>query len=251
VHSEIARNARFVDALVTRLTNASSDAIWLGVHPFGTNHSGPLSMRHYVDLCVALHRTGLPLIGMHTGTVGVLLMALGALSGIESGVTNLEAFDLSQFGEMTMSTSGPNIGATPRIYIQSLGMFMTEKEARAFFGTRGMTAQHICQTGCCRRGIEDTYKYRINHFVTCRKSEVDRVSSVPAHLRPKQYLDDYLRPACDRAIAASRAVPSLVSCRRRLDSWRQAMTGILEAHGGALPSIAPTARFGRSSSRAS
>lgn len=251
VHSHLIRNAAFLQSITARLSASSANGLWLGVHPFGTNRSGPVALRRYVDLCVALHRTGLPLVGMHTGTVGVLLMALGAISGIESGITDLEGFHLDQFVKLPIADGRPAIGSTPRIYIQSLGIFMTKKEATAFFGVRGITAQHACQIGCCRRGVEDTYQYRIKHFVMSRDSEVQRLSSVPVHLRSKSYLDEYLRPACDKAVVASRAIPSLGRVRRRLDDWRQTMTGILERHGGNLPSTAPALHSRRRAWRAS
>lgn len=237
LHSGLLRDAGFLHSLATRLRNSPADAVWLGVHPFGTSRSGPLALRRYVDACVALHSAGLPLIGMHTGTVGVLLMALGAISGIESGVTDLENFDQSQFGEMPKK-DGKTIGATPRIYVSSLGVFMTQREAREFFSKRGMTSQHACQAGCCRRGVEDMYRYRINHFVTSRRAEVDRLSRTPPHLRPRVYLDEFLRPACDRAVAASRLFTSLNRTRRRLDDWRATVAGILDSNGGEVRSRA-------------
>lgn len=251
IHSQLLRSRAFLEDLTTRLVSSPVHALWLGVHPFGTSSAGPLAMRRYVDFCLELHRCGRPLIGIHTGTVGVLLMALGALSGIESGITDLETFRIDQFGELPISDGSPAIGSTPRIYIQSLGVFMTQKEARAFFGVRGLSSQHACQTGCCRRGVEDTYRYRINHFVTNRSEEVRRLSRVPAHLRSKHYLDEFLRPACDKAAAASRAVPSLVPARERLDAWRQTMTGILDRYHGNLPTFAPALRLEGDSQRAS
>lgn len=237
VHSAVARRSLEVQSLAARLANTPSDAIWLGVHPFGTSHSGPLALRRYIDLCLGLHAAGVPLVGVHTGTIGLLLLALGAIAGVESGVTDLESFNLNQFQDLPVKDGRPVIGSTPRVYIQTLGAFMTQKEAQAFFSVRGMTSQHICQVGCCRRGLEDTFSSKINHFVTCRAAEVNRIASAPTHLRPKLYLDEMLRPACDKAVAASRAVASLASARTRLDDWRQTMTGVLEKHGGTLPSV--------------
>jgi len=251
IHSSIARRPADVKSIAVRLQGSAADAIWLGVHPFGSTHAGPLALRRYIELCLGLHLAGLPLVGVHTGTVGLLLLAMGAISGIESGVTDLESFSLAQFQDMPVRDGRPVIGSTPRVYIQSLGAFMTKKQAQAFYSVRGMTAQHICQMGCCRRGVEDTLTWTINHFVTCRRQEVNRIASAPTHMRPRLYLDEMLRPASDRAVAASRAVSSLGPIRKRLDDWRQTMAGVLDQHHGLLPTISPAVPTGRRSTRAS
>ncbi|MGC2191836.1 MAG: hypothetical protein WA751_05845, partial [Candidatus Dormiibacterota bacterium] len=132
--------SRAASIIAAQLESSPADGVWLGVHPFGTS-AGPLAIRRYIEFCQSLHRSNLPLVGLHTGTVGVLLMALGALSGIESGVTDGEKFDVDA---MTRALRQPRkgekvIGSTPRVYLQTIGAFVTTKEAEAFFGVRGTT----------------------------------------------------------------------------------------------------------------
>jgi hypothetical protein len=201
-------------------------------------------MRWYIDACRTLHQTGLPIIGQHTGTVGLLLMALGAVGGIECGITEGETFDIEQrIRRPRVPRNGKPMGSAPRVYLTSLQTFLTPKEAQAFFGTRGMTGQHVCQ-GCCGRGVQDMLSNPINHFILSRASEVRRLSDYPLHRRARLYLDEVLRPACDRAVAATRAHPKMLKARTRLDAWRQAYTGFLDSEGGDVRSVAvaPTGR---------
>lgn len=225
--------------LAARFKETPTSALWLGVHPFGTS-AGPLALRRYVDFCRALHAAELPIVAMHSGTVGVLLMALGAVSAIESGVTDGENFDAEAL------TSRPRvpregekvIGATPRVYLHTLGAFVTTKEARAFFAVRGMTSSHACQSGCCPRGVDDMVSHRIGHFAMRRQAEIDSLTRIPSHQRAKVWLDTELRPASDRAIAAERAHPRLRSVRKRLDEWRRTASGILDLDAGRPASVA-------------
>jgi len=228
------------DILVGALEHTPADALWVAVHPFGVS-AGPLAIRRYVDFCRALHATGRPIVGLHTGTVGLLLLAIGAVSAIESGVTDGERFD---FDALTQLPRQPRegekiIGSTPRVYLQSLGAFLTTKEAQAFFSVRGMTASHACQSKCCPRGTTDMISRRIDHFVLRRQAEIEAIARVPAHRRAKAWLDTELRPASDRAIAAERAHPRLRSVRRRLDDWRRVVSGLQKIDAYNQPSIAP------------
>jgi len=242
LHGNLLRDSAEIARISSRLLASPIDAVWLAVHPFGTTSSGPLALRRYVDGSRQIHSAGVPVIGLHTGTVGLLLMALGCLSGIESGMTDLEGFHIERLTSAPApQEEGRAIGATPRIFVQSLGAFLTTQEARAFFGARGMTSQHVCQAGCCPRGFEDTVRDRLRHFALSRAKEVRELERAPIHLRPQTYLDEFLRPASDRAVAASKAHPRVAAARRRLDDWRQTYSGILERENGMSVSMAPLA----------
>jgi hypothetical protein len=215
------------------------EALWIAVHPFGAS-AGPVALRRYVDFCRSLHAAGLPLVGMRTGTVGILLMALGAVSAIESGVTDGETFDVEV---LTRAPRTPRdgekiIGATPRVYLQGLGAFVTTKEAEAFFAVRGMTSSHACQSACCPRGSRDMIERRIDHFALRRQAEIDALSRIPVHRRARDWLDTELRPASDRAIAAERVHPRLRSVRKRLDDWRRTTAGLLDIDDRTPPTVA-------------
>lgn len=220
----IARSNNFYDAdwrqqIQEHLRPLPIDALWLRIHPFGTSTSGPLALKRYLAACRHMHELGRPLVGEHTGAVGVGLMAFGALGGIESGVTVNETTDLSRWLRKPKKSGGG--GGQARIYLHQLGAFLELSKAQTLLNRPGMKAAHAClDTSCCRRGWKDTPGRYREHFVTQRAQEVASLSNTPDTLRAGSYLEGFLRPASDKAVRASEAEPALSVVRRRLDSWR-------------------------------
>lgn len=123
------------------------------------------------------------------------------------------------------------------MYLPTLQAFLTTTEAEAFFGARGMVSRHVCQ-GCCRRGVPDMLARRGEHYMRSRAAEVGRLSDYPRHRRAKLYLDDTLRPACDMAAGAVKALPRMANVRRRLDTLRETYAALLYRYGGEIESFA-------------
>lgn len=160
-----------------------------------------------------------PLVGEHTGAVGVGLMAFGALGGVESGITVLGHTDLADWLHVPTRKRGG--GNEARIYLPELGAFLDRSKAESLLKLSGMEAAHACRdTSCCPRGWKDTQVHYREHFVTQRSREVSAISNVPEPLSAGSYLENFLRPATDKAIRAADAEPSLMSTRKRLESWR-------------------------------
>ncbi len=112
-------------------------------------------------------------------------------------------------------------GGEARIYLHQLGAFLDRSKAEALLNRPGMRAAHGClDTLCCPRGWKDTQLRYREHFVTQRAREVSALSRVPETLRAGHYLENFLRPASDRAVRAADVEPGLLSTRKRLDSWR-------------------------------
>ena len=84
-------------------------------------------------------------------------------------------------------------------------------------------------------------------YVSPGRMEVGRLSEYPRHRRAKLYLDETLRPACDMAAGALKALPRMGNVRRRLDTWRGAYTALLYRYGGEIQSFAsaPTGKRSR------
>lgn len=220
----IAKTENFYDPgwrtiVISYLRRLPVDAIWLRIHPFGTTKSGPIALKRYLAACRELHQLGRPLVGEHTGAVGVGLMAFGALGGVESGITVNDHTDLSDWLRLPNKRGGG--GGEARIYLHQLGAFLERSKAEALLNRPGMKAAHGClDTSCCPRGWKDTQLRYREHFVTQRAREVGALSHVPEPLRAGQYLENFLRPASDRAVRAADVEPALLSTRKRLDSWR-------------------------------
>jgi hypothetical protein len=218
------------------LSGIPVDAIWLRVHPFGAT-SGPVALRRHIEACREFHALGLPLIGDYSGTIGLALLAFGAVGGITGGITYGERFDAGPLLR-------PRSGSTPfapqaRVYVSKLGAFLTKGQAATFFDSRQMKALFACRDrGCCHRGASDTQADPKRHFIIRRSAEVAAYSRPPAAVRPALYLEDFLRPATDLALRAVKVEPALETTRRRLEAWRHTLGAIHRA--GPPPSVALT-----------
>lgn len=218
------------ELLAAALSGLPIDAVWLRLHPFGTPTAGPLALRRYLETCRALHGLGLPLVAEHSGTVGVALLAFGAVGGIESGITLGEHVDLTTMLRAPKPDAKPFTPA-PRVYLHAIGAFVDVDAAAGLFEARGMKALHGCHnTQCCPRGWLDMRLEPRRHFIGHRAREVAHLSGMPDSLRAGQYLENFLRPASDRAVRTAEVAPSLIRVRRRLDSWRGTLGAELSQH---------------------
>jgi hypothetical protein len=165
-------------------------------------------------------------------------MAFGAVGGIESGITLGERFN---FGDFKKQKDGDKpFAPQARVYIAELGCFLTRKQATKFFEIRGMKAKFGCRdTDCCRRGIEDTLRDPRPHFLNVRPREVATMGRLPEDLRASNYLDEFLRPATDLALTASRVFPEIEQTRVRLERWRTTLGAIHRERPAESFAIAP------------
>lgn len=220
-----------------RLQELDVDAIWLRLHPFGSTACGPVSLRTYITACRALQTLGLPLVAERTGTIGVALMAFGAVSGIECGVTLGERFDISDL--IAPRLGGSAFDPQAMVYVEQLGIFMRPKKAKSFYENSLMRSRFGCKdANCCPKGATSTLRDPRRHGVVRRIDEVERLAAVPQELRPDQYLENFLRPATDAALQAVKVDPSLEPARRRLDSVRVTL-GALRKRGRPTSFVPP------------
>jgi len=237
VRASVVRDVERRDRLVAGLARLPIDALWLRVHPFGTTTSGPLALRRYLQLCRALHRLRVPLVAEHSGTIGVALMAFGAVGGIESGITTIEGVNLDGYLKPPNPAATP-FAPAPRVYLHEIGAFLDPKKAGGFFAARGMKTAHGCRTTeCCPRGWRDMQLDPRRHFIAQRSREVAALSAVPDMLRAGHYMENFLRPASDGALRAAETEPSLTAARKRLESWRGSLGADLANHSSFTISV--------------
>ncbi len=127
------------------------DGLWLRVHPFGAA-SGHVTLQRFIQSCRDLHSLGLPLVVEKAGSIGLALLAFGAVSGIECGVSSGDKFD---FGRLNRARDNQKKGFAPhaRVYLPGLGIFLDRETAARFFANRNLKASFGCQnSSCCRRG---------------------------------------------------------------------------------------------------
>jgi len=212
--------------VVEGLRSTAVDAVWLRLHPFGTSTAGPVALRLYIEAAWDLQRIGLPLVGERTGTVGVALMAFGAVGGIEGGVTLGERFDASQWSKPRDPSATP-YSRPPRVYLHGIGAFISRPSAEKLFQNRQMVAALACRDGaCCRTGSDGMVRNPRRHFVLRRMAEVDRIGAVAPNARSTVYLQDYLRPAALLSVRATRLLPELEVVQLRLEAWHLTLEGI-------------------------
>jgi hypothetical protein len=223
------------------------DAIWLRLHPFGTSSAGPLALRHYIEAGWELGRLGIPMVGERTGTVGLALMAFGAVGGIESGITLGERFD-AQALLHAPDPRGKPYSPSPRVYLHEIGAFVPRAIAEVIFRNRQMIAALACRDAfCCRGGVDGMLKDPRRHFVLKRTSEVDRIGSVAPDARATVYNHEILQPATILSGRAARVAPELGAHQRRLEGWHRTLES-LERRGqcpAAIPALGERVRAAR------
>jgi hypothetical protein len=212
-------------ATLSALRLLDIDGLWLRLHPFGTTNAGPLSLRGYISSARQLHSLDVPIVGEHTGTVGVAIASCGAIGGVESGVTIGERVDMTSL--VRSSGSNEPFAPAPRVYLRKLGTFMSRDQAAMFLGNRSMKAAFVCDDPlCCRRGVVDMLARPREHFLVQRSKEIKRLSDAPWTHRDELYMSEFLRPASDQAVRASQFDESLLPVRRRLESWRVTLSNM-------------------------
>jgi hypothetical protein len=212
--------------VIEGLRAIDADAIWLRLHPFGTTTAGPLALRHYIEASWELGRLDLPLVGERTGTVGLALMAFGAVGGIESGITLGERFD-AQALLHPRDPRGQPYSPPPRVYLHEIGAFVSRSMAEAIFRNRQMIAALACRdAACCRGGIDGMLKDPRRHFVLRRIAEVDRIGGVAPDARATVYNHEILQPAALLSVRATRVAHELAPVQHRLEGWHRTLESL-------------------------
>lgn len=226
-------------SIIAALNAAPIDALWLRVQPFSAATLGPLALRRYIEASQDFQRLGLPVVGEKTGTAGVALMAFGAVGGIESGVTFGERFEINDLYKPPPPGGGGFV-PSPRVYVQSLGVFMVRADYQALIGQSGMRSLFGCRdTSCCARGPADTDRDPRRHFLLQRQREINDISQRPEPVRPGRYLEEFLRPASDRALRAAKVAPGLRKSQQRLEHWRLTLGALNEQGPVSSVALAP------------
>lgn len=230
LHSNLFSSAVARARILNGLARAPIDALWLRIHPFAAADAGPTALRRYIEGARDFQRLGVPLVGEHTGTAGVALLAFGAVGGIESGVTFGERFDVNPLLKSPNPDDKP-FAPPPRVYLSPLGAFVSRAQYEALMVKPGMKTLLGCRdTACCTRGPADTSRDPRRHFLLQRQREVSAVSRRPEPVRPSLYLEEFLRPATDFALRAAKVEPTLERTRHRLEAWRLTL-GAMNAAG--------------------
>jgi hypothetical protein len=220
------RNQAQREYLVEELKRAPIDSLWLQVDGFGASSTGA-AVRTYLDTATDFHVLGKPIVADRTGgLVGLSLLAFGGVGGLSHGVTIGETFDSAHWRRPRGEKS---FGIAHRVYLPQIDMQLSRQEAEALFalGTKARAYFACRDTSCCPRNLADMMENPARHFLYQRMHEVAGLSHVPDALKPAQFVEQHLRSATDRLVAAA-SLPfrdpdfaKRVSLhRRRLDMMR-------------------------------
>jgi hypothetical protein len=217
------------------LSGLPIDGIWLRIHPIGS-WSGDNVLRRYIVACQDFHLLGKPLIAERNGALGLPLLAFGAVSGLDSGITSGEQFNFARLKKVPKKR--PVFAARPRVYVGALGAFLQRNDAIEFF-TDPRLRQYGCRdTACCQRGFESMTKDPRRHFAFARMEEVALLSGTPEMLRPASYLQRILGPAdqnLTRVLSSAGVNNSIKAAlerrQRRIRGWIGTLTRLKEESG--------------------
>lgn len=242
-------------ALVDLLKTVPAAAVWLKIERFGSD-STPTAVRTYIEGAADFHELGIPVIADHVGGMaGLSLLAFGATGGIAHGITMGERFDASGWRH---PRGGNPFSPARRVYVPGLDLLLKPTEAKALFdsSTRARGMFGCTDTDCCPRGIKDQVENPALHFLRQRIREVNGLGQVPEQLRPQRFLDQHLRPATDKALAAATInwgdtpmAKKMQENRKRLDSLRVALGNHAENHPPQSFAILPKTRVSREGRR--
>jgi len=193
-------------AVLGLLRRASIDGLWLNVDGCGSD-SSPTAMTRYCDAAADFQALGVPIVADHAGgLMGLSLLAFGGVGGLSHGITLGERFDTGSWQRKPLRTP---FGAKTRVYIPQIDLMLDRVDAEKFFesgGGRARSAFGCRDSNCCHRGIDDMLQAPARHFLYQRTPQVAGLSRVPESLRPAQFLEEYVRPASDAALVATKVV---------------------------------------------
>jgi hypothetical protein len=229
------RNKEQRQNLIHTLKSVPMDALWIKVDGFGSDSSASKTI-NYIQAATDFHELGIPLIADHVGgTVGLAVMAFGAVGGIAHGVTFGERFNATAWRKPPQEGSG--FGLATRVYIPAIDALLKTKEANDLMHAhpRAKALFGCLDTNCCPRGIKDMMEDPSRHFLYQRMKEIGGLSEIPEQLRPQRFLDSHLRPTTDKALAAvnfnweeEKMAKKMKDNRKRLDDLRVALGRLAE-----------------------
>jgi hypothetical protein len=198
------------------------DSLWLKVHPFGSD-KGHLSLRRYIEAARDLHMLEVPIIGDRLGTIGLPILAFGAVSGIESGIALGERFNISSWLK-ERKTDAKYFYPQPRVYASSIYKLLDAETASNLFNLPLAKAKFGCKDrACCKHGIQDMLRNPAQHFLITRMKEVAEIMAAPKSARAYEFLTHRLKPAAQLTAALAKKDPQFEKHQLKLEGWARSL----------------------------
>ena len=245
------RNKEERGAIIHALAGLPIAALWLKVDGFGSDAT-PTATRIFIDAMVDFHELGIPIIGDQVGgLIGLSLLAFGSIGGISHGITSGERFNGRSWMKQRI---GDGFSPARRVYLPALDLLLKPQVAKVLLEktTRTRALFGCGNPLCCPRGITDMLQNPGRHFICQRIDEVSNLSQIPSDLRTQRFLDQHVRAATDKALAAANTkwdddllVAKTREHRKRLDNLRVALGDQVSRHPPQSFSAVPDTRSAR------
>lgn len=196
------RNQGQREYLVEELKKAPIDSLWLQVDGFGASSTGA-AVRTFLETATDFHALGKPIVADRAGgVVGLSLLAFGGVGGLSHGVTVGQSFDSAHWRRPRAQNS---FGSAHKVYLPQIDMQLSRKEAETLFALGPKARAHfVCRdTSCCPRNMADMTENAARHFLYQRINEVAGLSQIPDAFKPARFVEEHLRMATDRLVAAA------------------------------------------------
>ena len=246
------RNSDERNALIDRIRQLPVNSIWLSIDGVGRN-STSTAARNYIDAARDFHALDIPLVANHIGggMFGLSLLAFGAVGGIAHGVMQNESYQTSHLKKPRKPSK---FGRKRLVYVPSIDAMLPCKEAEILLSSRRAKAHFACtDSRCCPRGAKDMLHNHTRHYLYQRMHEVAGLSRMPETLRPQRFLDQHLRPATDKAVAATqiewpdkKVLEKMQKNRKHLDTLRIALGDYSDKNPPKTFALHPKMRVARS-----
>lgn len=169
-----------VRRLLHELQDAPFSYLWVRVAGFGSQATAG-GLKRYIEATDVFGGLGKPVIlDCVGGLVSLASCSIGTATGIAHGIAEKETFDASPLWK----PSNGGGGASPRIYLSDLDLYVSHKQFDSLLDVRGARPKLVCNdSGCCPHGIDDMREASRRHFLIQRARQVEKFEKIPVHRR--------------------------------------------------------------------
>jgi hypothetical protein len=224
--SRLFYDATFRSIVRAKLKSLPIDAISLRIHPFGCG-AGPHVMRHFIEACIDLRTLNVPLIIERAGFSAIGAFAIGAVDGVETGITYGDSFDVNALLKPPKVTAKSSVPLPKRIYIEALGMTVEIDVAKRLLNSSPGKFRFACKdSSCCANGYRDMLDNPARHSTLARQRQFNELARVPITLRAEHFINRVLAPVCDAMSRGGDVHEPLKAAHRRMLSVKETLVDL-------------------------
>lgn len=211
------------ESVIDRLLDHPIDGVYLQALRLAPTRDSLEKLARFAQFAAAIRDAGFPVVVGRVGAFGLVLQALG-IALFDSGLGLAESHDLASLNRRITDRERERKGKggpPGRVYFEPLKTTMTSAAAAQLLAHETLRQHLVCRLGCCRfRALEDLPGRARAHYLYARRSEVDRLRSMPVAAMRLHEVETQLRAARDLAEVARRVAPDAgLPSFEHLDRW--------------------------------